>query len=327
VSQEPGSKLLWAGLYPVLRSISIEFSIENTEPLRIGSGAEGAKPGSPVDLPVYRQQVVLPNGSVINMPVIPGSSLKGVLRTASMILAESCGIHGVHSGVGDDNCVHKYIDVRSFERLRKSGNIGLVRQIIAGFCPTCLLYGAPSVSSRVNVSDLVPVGSVSTSVKTGVGINRRTGAAHRGALYTVEFIEPGTRFQGLISAVNTPNWLLSLLAASLLLIGQGWLKIGGFKSRGMGAVKIVEDSVRLVIRHDATGKVLEALDEEIDQDEVLDTCQERSGGLVCSYDVLEKLSNLWHTRYCALARDKHVQRMNQVREYIKAMEASEGEAF
>ena len=327
MSKQASHNLLWAGLYPVLRRIDIELSIENIEPLRIGSGKEGEKLGSPVDLPVYRQQVVLPNGSVATMPVIPGSSFKGVLRTASMILSESCGMQEAHSGVGDDNCVHKYIGISYFEKLRKTGNIELVRRIIAGFCPTCLLYGAPSVSSRLSISDLVPEGSASTGVKTGVGINRRTGAAQKNALYTVEFIEPGTRFRGSISAINTPNWLLSLLAASLLLIGQGWLKIGGFKSRGMGAVRIIKNDVRLVIRYGAKGKVLEALDKEIDQDEVLDTCQETSDELVCGYDTLEKLSNLWHTRYCALVRDKHVQRMHQVREYISTIGAGEGETL
>ena len=306
---------VWVGLTPILRWFTVSFSLVNREPLRIGAGRGGDRLGSPVDLPVYRQLVYHGDGTVTEEPVIPGSSLKGVLRTATMALLSSCGVEA-HSGVGSENCVASCFGVVSvFDQLRRSASAGEIRRLIAGFCPACLLYGAPSLASRVSVGEFTPTEKgVRTGVKTGVGIDRRRGAAAQRVLYTVEYVEPGTVFQGSISTVNTPNWMLSLLAASITAIGGGWFKIGGFKSRGMGLVEIGRGSVEIrvepVEKRDGSA-VLPVLDSGLDREEPLEGCSLeaclRGFRAVCGgeagYRVLQTLAEAWHSHYCGRAAE------------------------
>jgi len=294
----------WVGLFPVLRRVSLTFKLRNLEPLRIGAG-RGEKLGGSADLTVYRQMVVRPDGSVVEEPVIPGSSLKGVLRTASMSLAVGCGLEA-HSGVGGDDCVHvlessvKEQGSRfSFDNdFRKLASPDDIRRVVLGFCPLCLLYGAPSVSARVSIGDFVPDSGAAVGVKTGVGIDRRRGAAARKVLYSVEFVEPGTVFTGRIRLVNTPNWLLGLFAKSLFLLDEGWLKLGGFKSRGMGRVEILWDTLSASIWGvNGDQAVLDALDRELDKPISIKGCSEDGGFTACrgsaARELLERLAELW----------------------------------
>ena len=294
---------LWAGLFPVIRRVVARFELRNLEPLRIGAG-KGEKLGGSVDLPVYRQRVVRPDGGVVEEPVIPGSSFKGVLRTASMSLAASCGVEA-HSGVKGDDCVHVFesyaeeLGARlSFDDFRKRASPDDVRRVVLGFCPVCMLYGAQSVAARVAIGDFVPGSDASVGVKTGVGIDRRKGSAAKGVLYSVEFVEPGTVFGGSVSLVNAPNWLLGLFAKSLLMVSDGWLKLGGFKSRGMGRVEILWDYLRVDIWEPGGGQAaLKPLDDELDEQVGLEDCGGGAGLLVCrgprARSLLERLAGLW----------------------------------
>ncbi len=294
----------WAGLFPVIRRVLVTFGLRNLEPLRIGVG-RGERLGGSVDLPVYRQRVVRPDGSVAEEPVIPGSSLKGVLRTASMSLAAGCGLEA-HSGVGGDDCVHVFESYAekelgaglSFDNFRKHASPEDMRRVVLGFCPICMLYGAQSVSARIVIGDFVPGNGASVGVKTGVGIDRRRGAAARGVLYRVEFVEPGTLFRGSISLVNAPNWLLGLFAKSLLMVSEGWLKLGGFKSRGMGRVEIDQGTLQVNVWEPGGNQpVLRALDDELDEQVSLEGCSSGAGSLVCSgsraWSLFESLAGLW----------------------------------
>ena len=304
----------WAGLAFECRRVTLEFVLEAVEPIRIGVG-RADKPYSTVDLPVLRYSIAGTNKVV---PVIPGSSLKGVLRTASMLACSHCGLTA-HSGVREDNCVNLLESQASniagrrvkFDEYRKKVFVDSLNTVVQGLCPTCLLYGTPSISSRIFVGDFLAVeDKYSISVKTGVGINRRLGVAARGVLYSVEYVEPNSQFKGAITLLNTPNWMLSLFAASLLAIHDGWLKIGGFKSRGMGRVRIVEDS--LVVRLQGMGighGRLEPLDTDVDVvDDVSDCgCNIADGILVCqggsAMALLRKLAGRWYSLYCSRVKN------------------------
>jgi len=301
--------LLWAGLMPVVRRVRITLRLRNIEPLRIGASRESALLGSSVDLPVYRQAVVI-GDRVVEEPVIPGSSLKGVLRTAVMALSASCGLE-THSGVGRDNCVSEFFhNPGAFDRFRKRNSADIVRSVLLGFCPACLMFGAPSLAGRIKVGDFIPVNRVRLRVKTSVGINRRTGAAQENALYTVEFVEPGTVFKGYVEAVNVPNWMLSLLAAALLAIGQGWFKLGGFKSRGMGRVEVV--GAEIVVENHSSNRCLDKLDKDVDEPVELLACRCEAARLVCSGDagleVLRALASEWGSKYCDKLREIYPKR-------------------
>ncbi|RLI75665.1 CRISPR-associated RAMP protein, partial [Archaeoglobales archaeon] len=90
-------------------------------------------------------------------------------------------------------------------------------------------------------------------------IDRRTGAVYRGALYQVEFVEPGARFRFFIRATNLPNYSIGLLAKILRMINEGWVRLGGFKTRGFGKVKV--ENLSLKVRGEIDGYNLKAIDE------------------------------------------------------------------
>jgi len=279
------------------------------------------------------------------VPVIPGSSIKGVLRTASLQACNHCNLTA-HSGVEKDNCISllekqvsnivknkkkKKKDKIEFDDYRKKASIDSLSIVLQGLCPTCLLYGASSISSRVFVSDFLAIEKkYSTNIRTCVVIDRRRGAAVRH--YEVEYIEPNSQFIGNIILLNTPNWMLSLFAASLLAIHDGWLKIGGFKSRGMGRVRIVENS--LVVRLQGMGisrDRLEPLDADIDVvDDISDcSCNVADGALVCqggsAMALLRKLADRWYSLYCGRVKSVWEKRFQvAVKEVIEVVEGDDG---
>lgn len=319
----------WLGGRIQCRLVELSLVLEAVEPVRVGAG-RGAL-NSLVDLPVLRERVCR-NGVCETLPVIPGSSLKGVLRTVSAVLASRCGMDA-HTGLAryGDDCVSSLCGgAKKFDQLRSkaysAGNLDAVKSVVKGFCPTCLLYGAPSYSGKVYVGEFRPVpGTVSVGVKTGVGINRRTGASVERALYTVEYVEPGSRFEGSIIVRNAPNWLLSLLAASILAIHEGYAKIGGFKSRGMGRVKIVEegDTPRVTLWPVEEG-TLKPLDLEIDVEHVLPSgCRVDGDRAECrgkaAMELLENLAGQWSSVYCGRAASVYDQRKQAARDLCSAI--------
>jgi len=261
-----GLRALWPGLTPVLRDVVVGLSLVNVEPLRIGMGGESPEMlVHDVDQPLLRRRIFAGKGGE---PYIPGSSMKGVLRTASLIVASGSGLP-LHSALFGDWCgaeVADAADAGNYTFLRniiyKSEGPSVMYEVLRSFCPTCLLYGGPGLAGRLQVSDFDVDNNVGWRIgrRTSVAINRRTGSAAKGRLFSYEYVEPNAVFRGQLRIVNAPTWLLSFLAASLMLLDEGVVKVGGFKSRGMGRVKIKEDDVRVVVRDYVDG----VLDEEID---------------------------------------------------------------
>ncbi len=307
----------WLGFRIPCRELSLEITLEALEPIRIGIGKTEV-PSSTTDMPVYRSRLCK-EGACEEIPSIPGSSLKGVLRTSSMLLTLSCNVERVHSGVSKDNCVNVLMGSdKPFNKLKakaREGDMVTLKQVLKGFCPTCLLYGAPGLLSKLFVSEFAGVpGTVRILAKTGVAINRRTGASAGGLLYNVEYVDAGARFSGVLRALNTPNWMLALLAASLLAVHKGFFKVGGFKSRGMGRVSIVVNSETPVV--ELRPGSLEPLDADIDRKEELPKgCETGNDYTVCrgesAMNLLEKLSSSWHEYYCGKLRETYTKRFEE----------------
>lgn len=220
----------WFGHHIRLRTIVIEGEVVNTEPLRIGSGREIAK-FSPIDIPILR---------VSDMPVIPGSTWKGVFRAACYRLGLSAGLKDLCQGIPIAQCMKG----REFEYIEKNKIADEIAEKIKAIaeghikvCLLCLIFGSSGLSSHVHFNDSFPVGEYSIGYRRCVAIDRRTGAAHPRALYSVEYVEPGARFNFRMIIENLPNYALGLLANVLTEIQNGLVKVGGHKSRGFGTIK------------------------------------------------------------------------------------------
>ncbi|MEM5853768.1 MAG: CRISPR-associated RAMP protein Csx7 [Candidatus Aenigmatarchaeota archaeon] len=219
----------WFSHETVNRLLKITFEIKTESPIRIGAGKNVTKL-SLVDLPV----VIMRIGDR-DLPYIPGSSLKGVFRASSEFLAKSYGLNVCLMGEG---CKNNYD--RELQDSIKTGDVEKIKVTLAKYCLICKIYGSATFRSHVNFEDASPPEDriPSRNIKTGIAIDRKSGAVKSGALYQVEFLNPGEIFNQTTFFINIPNYGMGLFAEVLSNINSGFIKIGGFKSRGFGKVYI-----------------------------------------------------------------------------------------
>jgi len=266
------NQIKWLRSDITYRTAIFEALIIAEEPLRIGKGREELPLGAS-DLPVIRIKEV---SRGIETPYIPGSSLKGVYRSASEQISKQYNVKPEPcSGLANNNCMAKNKQVynKILEYIKKDGNEDTALQMFEEVaCIICKLFGTQSYKSKIHFNDAYPFTdaeiTVSTGTKIGIAIDRTTGAAARGALYNVEYVSPGSKFNLRIIMYNLPNYALGLITQVTNMIDEGYIKLGGFKSRGFGKVRI--DSQRMTIIHnspysgnDKTLKPLDGKDSEI----------------------------------------------------------------
>ena len=196
---------------------------------RIGSGKEGETMS---DLGV----VMNPKGQ----PVLPGSSLKGKLRSTCETLSHALGLsacmlnHEV-SGVNCTSDVNYYREVReAYQKALQKGLQARLQWIDDNTCDVCKLFGSPVQAGRLWVSDgkLKEWASV-VQVRDGVVIDRDSQTAVNGLKYDYEVVPPGSQFELCIDLENPTNRDRALLGAAVFEWHAG-SNIGGFTSRGLG---------------------------------------------------------------------------------------------
>jgi CRISPR-associated protein Csm3 len=297
------SQVPWSSHASLLREAMFEGYLVNETPLRIGVGREPPL-GSAVDLAVARVKL---DGRAV--PYIPGSSLKGVFRSVAVQLATLKGLK-VCSGLSRETCMDWERPELGGETLLRWIQLelweGRSLEAIKGFheraCLLCKMFGAPSFTGHVEFRDAYPLGEggglleTPTGVRTGIAIDRRTGAVYSHALYQVEYVEPGARFKFVVYTTNLPNYALGLLAKILKMVSDGWVKVGGFKTRGFGEVRI-EDPVLAARGTSVRDAKLFALDERDAEADLAGLAEASEGWLKASggkaWDALARLEQVW----------------------------------
>lgn len=280
----------------------------NVGPLRIGTGKEPPL-GATVDLAVVRTRY-----RGVDLPYIPGSSLKGTFRSAATALAVARGFYAC-SGLSRETCMDTQVvrdpelgEMKLGECIDRLLRQGKPKEAMEKFwekaCLLCKMFGSPGYSGKIHFSDAHPISetgeplSVRLGARTGIAIDRRTGAVFKGALYTVEYVEPGAKFKLLIRSTNLPNYSLGLLASVFRMVHLGQVKLGGFKTRGFGEVRI--EDLRFEARdYPAEGIVMRSLEPGVDEDVDLSGLAElKAGWLVARGDrvwrILEKFEEVWN---------------------------------
>lgn len=297
------SGLPWSAHSVIIREVVLEGYLVAESPLRIGVGRESPL-GSAVDLAVLRINL---NGKLV--PYIPGSSLKGVFRSTAIQLANRKGLT-VCSGLSKGTCMdlrYPEFDGKTLlEKIQEEIKNRNYRRAIELFhekaCLLCKVFGAPSFTGHSEFNDSYPInekGEVQDApvgVRTGIAINRRTGAVHMGALYQVEYVEPGARFRFSIRTTNLPNYALGLLAKILRMVNEGWVRVGGFKTRGFGELRV--EGLRFAASGATVqGSKLLAVDEKDKEVDLSGDVSSTQRGLEASgenaWRVLAKLEEVW----------------------------------
>ena len=297
------SGLPWSAHSVIIREVVFEGSFVTESPLRIGVGREPPL-GSAVDLAVLRMSL---NGKLV--PYIPGSSLKGVFRSTAIQLANRKGLT-VCSGLSKGTCMdlrYPEFDGKTLldkiqEEIRNRNYRRAIELFHEKACLLCKVFGAPSFTGHSEFNDSYPInenGEVQDApvgVRTGIAINRRTGAVHMGALYQVEYVEPGARFRFSIRTTNLPNYALGLLAKILRMVNEGWVRVGGFKTRGFGELRV--EGLRFAVSGATVqGSKLLAVDEKDKEVDLSGDISSTQRGLEASgenaWRVLAKLEEVW----------------------------------
>lgn len=195
--------------------LKLEGRIHTRTALHVGSGGDT----DVVNLPVQK--------TVHGYPMIPGSSLKGVVRSTIEAILRAAGNDRLRAcdPLSEDGCgEHKD---------RKAP--------LKDHCAVCRLFGSHLVASHVRFSDARMVdesGPPPIEKRDGVSIDRDLRVAASKRKYDLEVVSPGTVFSLEIFVQNPEPWSMGLLITGLEQIAEGFTAIGGFTSRGLGRVGI-----------------------------------------------------------------------------------------
>lgn len=169
------------------------------------------------------------------VPYIPGSSLKGVLRSRAEQIIRALAPDRM--AISDP-----FQRGREYEMKDKPGDYRYYASD-----PITQLFGQTYLAGRLRCADAFPVEDrpLQLNERNHVAINRITGATQGKALFNPEVVEEGT-FAAEISLTNFAVWQLKLLGALLQDLDDGFLLLGGSTTRGYGRVRI--ENAQVLVR-------------------------------------------------------------------------------
>ena len=174
-------------------------------------------------------------------PCIPGSSLRGVLRSTIERIASSIGKNPCM--LADTGCVTNSTNLQEdFRKILKEKNQDRIEQFLnddSKICPVCRLFGSTVVASRIRVTDLyLKSDSTLPAVRHGVGINRDTETSQDKAKFDFETVPAQSRFAFELIGENLYDSDLALLAIGIQEMDDGNFWLGGNTARGLGKCKL-----------------------------------------------------------------------------------------
>ena len=209
---------------PYLKSrLYLELIFTNEGPLHIGGER---LEGEPL-LPLF--QITMNNRFV---PVIPKTSLKGVLKRQAELITKSLDRKDL-------------VEVLNSHENDHEGEKG---EEYAKKCPICNLFGSIYFRSRIRLSDAIPISTFSIFTKPGIKIDRKTRTVEKRHVFFILSLNPGAQFKMKLIYDNPLHLyerdqeLYKLPLRILIQLLKIWkdygIFIGGQKSRGYGLTKL-----------------------------------------------------------------------------------------
>lgn len=133
---------------------------------------------------------------------IPGSSLRGALRSTIERIAYTLG---KNTCLLFDQSSHSTCVTVHPELLRdKKSESEILDVLRTNLCDTCKVFGSTHFASKVKIMDLYPANHNDPKgiVRYGVGIDRDTETASQGALFEIQVLERGYKFDFELIAEN-----------------------------------------------------------------------------------------------------------------------------
>lgn len=211
--------------------------------LRIGAGRSNDVIGN--DLPVLRDS--------LGAPFVPGASLKGAFRARveALIRAvqpdQALDLPQIEAHMRDAimPLPERDATIQNLTRARKIAEADreLSKRIWAKSTLIDLTFGAPWVAGRIFFKDALVDRSLwfdQFEIRNGVALNRDTETVEQGLLYDYEVVPAGMRFGFELVLENAAPWQLGMVLLALRPWQNGDVQIGGFRSRGLGHVQLIE---------------------------------------------------------------------------------------
>lgn len=165
---------------------------------------------------------------------VPGSSLKGTLRSHAERIARTLNPESACDPFADTSCG------RIFDKSKPK-----TTDAYRNSCLICKLFGSTGFAGRLATADAYAVGTPpEPTQRDGVGIDRFSGGAAHGAKFELEVITEGT-FATTLHLRNFELWQLALLGFVLQDLSDGLIRVGMGKSRGLGKVRGEVQQVRI----------------------------------------------------------------------------------
>lgn len=217
-----------------------EGRLELLSPLRLSSG----RASDVTDAPLMRDR----SGT----PYIPGSSLRGVLRSELEKILNGLQLKdGPRSCIlfSEDACCLTTDKARQ-DALREKPENEVLAALQDGLCDVCKLFGSPLYASRLVIEDACPEPMTAlkekSMVRDGVGIDRDTGAARENVKFNYEVLETGPAFTLRMQVENLGQGghdrMLLRLALGLL---QEGLNVGGKRAAGLGRILLKKETLKV----------------------------------------------------------------------------------
>jgi len=215
-----------------------KFKLYNITPLSIGSG----KSFGVTDNPIVRIRRVN-NGDIRFEPYIPGSSLKGILRSETERFART--VYGDDPQTVCDTFLSA--NKQNSEKKREESNKDEYKP-----CLICTIFGGQTIASHVKIGNafLINYEDKAVDVIRKVSINRLTGAQHNRRLYDVEYLTSHQEFNWMLQFDNIEllcnpkddyeNKILDIIFYLLKKIIKEGIEVGGRRSIGYGRLIVKE---------------------------------------------------------------------------------------
>lgn len=185
-------------------------------------------------------------------PVIPGSSLKGALRSSleGLLAARLPPFRVCLQETTIPNALKE--ENKREEKRRYLNDLKRKAACHPNFpdelCPVCRIFGTVGGKSGLSGAaifiDALPAENTiaETGERTHVAITRDTRSQAGGALVTVESVDAGAKFSGQIRLINPEAWQVGALLEAM-----EWLKklgLGSKKTAGYGQIEISVPTIR-----------------------------------------------------------------------------------
>lgn len=216
--------------------------IENKVPLYIGIGNESFDP-TEVNSPVLKDYG--------GKPLIPGSSLKGVLRSTVERILKNDGFKGQWEVCdifnNDKNVCNSNVSIEQLKNESKNDE-EFAQKIYDNCCDVCKLFGGHNFAGKLQIKDLNLCENeiLRFGRRDGVGIDRDTGASKDKAKYDYEIVEAGSKFDFYMIADNLEKKQEKLLDLIIRLLEDGEISVGGKTSRGLGQIVLKNKEIKLI---------------------------------------------------------------------------------